>query len=149
MDSRRALFMGAVLLPLGYGSLLYGAWTGSMAFVLAGAAVAGAACYGFTYLGGLAELSLRGGGHRARAISGYFVLAYLGFGVPSVGLGFLSDRFGLMPTLSGFGILLSALCAWQAVWARRMDSRRALFMGAVLLPLGYGSEKGSDIAENA
>jgi hypothetical protein len=30
-----------------------------------------------------------------------------------------------------------------------MDSRRALFMGAVLLPLGYGSEKGSDIAENA
>jgi hypothetical protein len=69
-------------------------------------------------LGGLAELSLRGGGHRARAISGYFVLAYLGFGVPSVGLGFLSDRFGLMPTLSGFGILLSALCAWQAVWAR-------------------------------
>jgi hypothetical protein len=120
MDSRQALLFGAAILPVGYGSLLYGAWQGSMAFVLAGAALAGAACYGFTYLGGLAELSIRGGERRARAVSGYFVLAYLGFGLPSVGLGFLSDRFGLMPTLAGFGILLTALCAWQAVWARSL-----------------------------
>jgi MFS family permease len=118
MHPRQALLLGALLLPVGYGSLLYGAWTGGMAFVLAGAALAGAACYGFTYLGGLAELSLRGGAHRARSVSGYFVLAYLGFGLPSVGLGFLSDRFGLMPALAGFGILLFVLSLWQAVWAR-------------------------------
>ena len=118
MDARKALRIGAALLPIGYASLLYGAWSGRMPFVLAGAAVAGAACYGFTYLGGLAELSLRGGVLRARAVSGYFVFAYLGFGLPSVGLGFLSDRFGLMPSLVGFGALLTALCAWQAVWAR-------------------------------
>jgi len=118
MHPRKALFLGALLLPVGYGSLLYGAWTGGMAFVLAGAALAGAACYGFTYLGGLAELSLRGAAHRARSVSGYFVLAYLGFGLPSVGLGFLSDRFGLMPALAGFGIVLCMLCSWQAVWAR-------------------------------
>jgi MFS family permease len=117
LDSRRALLIGAALLPLGYASLLYVAWTGTMACVLAGAALAGSACYGFTYLGGLAELSQRGGERRARAISGYFVFAYLGFGLPSVGLGFLSDRFGLMPTLTGFGVILTALCAWQAVWS--------------------------------
>jgi hypothetical protein len=125
MDPRRTLFIGAALLPVGYGSLLYGAWTGSMAFVLAGAALAGAACYGFTYLGGLAELSLRGADHRARSVSGYFVLAYLGFGLPSVGLGFLSDRFGLMPTLSGFGIMLFLLCVWQAAWARSLAGHRS------------------------
>jgi predicted MFS family arabinose efflux permease len=88
-----------------------------LSLVLLGAAVTGSACYGFTYLGGLAELSLRSGEKRARAVSGYFALAYLGFGLPSVGLGFLSDRFGLMPALSGFGILLILLCAWQARWA--------------------------------
>ncbi len=121
MEPRRALLLGAALLPLGYGSLLYGAWAGRMPFVLLGAAVAGSACYGFTYLGGLAELSLRGGERRARAVSGYFVLAYLGFGLPSVGLGFLSDRLGLMPTLAGFGLLLAGLCAWQAFWARSLS----------------------------
>jgi hypothetical protein len=117
MDSRRALALGAALLPIGYASLLYGAWTGTMAWVLAGAALAGSACYGFTYLGGLAEVSQRGGSRRARAVSGYFVFAYLGFGLPSVGLGFLADRFGLMPILAGFGALLFILCAWQAAWA--------------------------------
>ena len=39
--------------------LLYGAWAGHMSLVLLGAAMAGSACYGFTYLGGLAELSRR------------------------------------------------------------------------------------------
>lgn len=120
MHPRKALLLGSLLLPVGYGSLLYGAWTGAMAFVLAGAALAGAACYGFTYLGGLAELSLRGAAHRARSVSGYFVLAYLGFGLPSVGLGFLSDRFGLMPALAGFGSVLCLLCLWQAAWARSL-----------------------------
>jgi hypothetical protein len=117
LASRRALFIGAWLLPVGYGALLGGAAKGSLALVLSGAAITGSACYGFTYLGGLAELSLRAGPNRARAVSGYFALAYLGFGLPSVGLGFLSDRFGLMPALSGFGVLLILLCAWQARWA--------------------------------
>lgn len=125
LESRQALYIGAWLLPVGYGALLLGAGTGSLPFVLLGAAVTGSACYGFTYLGGLAELSLRGGEKRARAVSGYFALAYLGFGLPSVGLGFLSDRFGLMPALSGFGILLILLCAWQALWAAKGPRERA------------------------
>jgi MFS family permease len=118
MDPRKALLMGAIVLPIGYFVLLYGAWAGHMALVLSGAAMAGSACYGFTYLGGLAELSHRGAEQRARAVSGYFVFAYLGFGLPSVALGFLADRFGLIPTLTGFGALLFSLCVWQAVWSR-------------------------------
>lgn len=120
MDPRKALLVGACLLPLGYTALLYGAWTGQMALVLLGAALAGSACYGFTYLGSMAELSLRGGEQRARAVSGYFVFAYLGFGLPAVGLGFLADYFGLMPTLIGFGALLSLLCLLQAFWSRTL-----------------------------
>jgi hypothetical protein len=115
---RKGLLTGAIILPVGYFALLYGAWAGHMSLVLLGAAMAGSACYGFTYLGGLAELSQRGGDQRARAVSGYFVFAYLGFGLPSVGLGFLADWFGLMPTLIGFGLLLAFLCMWQAAWSR-------------------------------
>ncbi len=113
LDPRKALLVGAIILPIGYFALLYGAWAGHMSMVFMGSALAGSACYGFTYLGGLAEVTRRGGDQRARAVSGYFVFAYLGFGLPSVGLGFLADRFGLMPTLAGFGIVLALLCLLQ------------------------------------
>jgi MFS family permease len=120
MHPRNALLAGALILPVGYFALLYGAWAGHMSLVLLGSALAGSACYGFTYLGGLAELSQRGGEQRARAVSGYFVFAYLGFGLPSVGLGFLADRFGLVPTLTGFGSALALLCLWQGAWTRAL-----------------------------
>jgi MFS family permease len=115
MSSRNSLLTGFVVLPFGFLCLLWGAWTGKIWLVLAGASLAGSACYGFTYLGGLSEVSRIGGEHRARAVSGYFIYAYLGFGVPSVLLGFLADRFGLMPILVCFGILITSLCAWLAI----------------------------------
>jgi len=118
MHPHKALMIGACILPIGYFTLLYGAWGGRIFFVLVGAALAGSACYGFTYLGSLAELTRRGGDQVARSVSGYFVFAYLGFGLPSVGLGFLADRYGLMPALVGFGILVSLLCLLQLAWSR-------------------------------
>jgi len=101
-----ALRIGFVLLPLGYVLLVLGAWSGVLAFVLTGAMLAGAACYGFTYLGGLAAVSVAGGNERARAVSGYFLYAYLGLGVPSIIVGFLADRVGVVVALIGFGIVL-------------------------------------------
>ena len=94
MAARQSLQVGFVLIPLGYGLLAVGAWLGILGLVLAGAIVAGAACYGFTYLGGLAEIARLAGQQRARAVSGYFLFAYLGFGVPSVLVGFLADSVG-------------------------------------------------------
>ncbi|GEM_PF-188285 len=114
LTSRKSLRIGFLVLPVGFFCLLWGAWAGKIGLVLAGASLAGSACYGFTYLGGLSEVSRIGGDQRARAVSGYFIFAYLGFGLPSVLLGFLADRFGLMPTLVGFGALVSLLCAMLA-----------------------------------
>jgi MFS family permease len=105
----RSLSVGFILLPIGYGVLLLGAWWGSLMLVLSGAAIAGSACYGFTYLGGLAEVSRLGGKHRARAVSGYFLCAYLGFGLPSILVGFVGDRFGIMTALTGFGVFTSII----------------------------------------
>lgn len=106
MESQRSLQLGAVLLVLGYVIFTVGAWLGALSLVLAGVAIAGTACYGFTYLGGLAEVVKLGGTQTARVTSGYFVCAYLGYGVPVILIGFFSERFGIVNTLIGFGAIL-------------------------------------------
>ncbi len=106
IPARRALYIGFGLLPLGYLLLAGGAWRGILPLVLLGAAIAGSACYGFTYLGGLSEVSRLGGTQRARAVSGYFLCAYLGFGLPSILLGFLADALGVLVALLLFGVVL-------------------------------------------
>jgi MFS family permease len=107
MAPRPAIRIGCLLVPLGYGVLVCGAWLGVLWMVLLGAAIAGSACYGFTYLGGLAEISRAGGENRARAVAGYFLFAYIGFGFPSVVLGFLSERYGIFSALVGFGSFIA------------------------------------------
>jgi MFS family permease len=110
MESRTALRAGFIALPLGYALLMGGTVSGSLALVLVGASIAGSACYGFTYLGGLAEISRAGGEQRARAVSGYFLFAYLGFSIPSVVIGLLSGWYGLLGPLLVFGGLVALAC---------------------------------------
>jgi len=105
MKPDRALRLGLFLAPLGYVMLALGAWLGSVALLLTGAAVAGSACYGFTYLGGLASVSAAAHDERARAASGYFLFAYLGFSVPVILSGFVSDYLGILPALALFGVI--------------------------------------------
>lgn len=106
LEARRSLQIGAVLLVAGYFSFIYGAWLGHLGLVLAGVAIAGTASYGFTYLGGLAEVVQMSGTQSAPFTSGYFVCAYLGYGIPVILIGFLSDKFGVMHTLFAFGAVL-------------------------------------------
>lgn len=105
-DSRSSIQIGFLLLSLGYILLVIGAWFGILVLVLLGAAIAGSACYGFTYLGGLAEVTKAGGEQRARAVSGYFLFAYLGFSLPSILIGFIADWVGVMNALIGFGAVI-------------------------------------------
>lgn len=98
--------IGCILIPLGYGVLVAGAIHGSAALVLVGASIAGAACYGFTYLGGLTKVVDRSGNERAAATSGYFLFAYGGFSLPTIGLGVAADHFRLAPTLVMFGLAI-------------------------------------------
>ncbi|MBD2465931.1 MFS transporter [Oscillatoria sp. FACHB-1407] len=106
MEPRRSLQLGSLLMVIGYALFTSGAAWGSLSLVLLGVAIAGIACYGFTYLGGLAEVVRLGGNQSARVTSGYFACAYLGYGIPVILIGFLSDRFGIIPTLVGFGAIL-------------------------------------------
>ncbi len=106
IDPGLGIGIGCLLVPLGYGVLVAGSIHGSVALVLAGASIAGAACYGFTYLGGLTHVVERSGNERAASTSGYFLFAYAGFSVPTIGLGVAADRFGLARTLVMFGLAI-------------------------------------------
>jgi predicted MFS family arabinose efflux permease len=108
LNAQRSLQLGCVLLVLGYIIFTCGAWLGVISLVLAGVALAGTACYGFTYLGGMAEVVKLSGSQSARAVSGYFVCAYLGFGLPVILIGFFSDQVGIVNALFGFGVIFLA-----------------------------------------
>ncbi len=126
MAARGSLQLGAVLMVVGYFTFTYGAWLGSLSVVLAGVAIAGTACYGFTYLGGLAEVVRLGGERTARVTSGYFVCAYLGYGIPLIPIGFCAERFGILNTLTGFGaiVLIGNLLVIAA--AQRLDRQETV-----------------------
>ncbi|MBE9167740.1 MFS transporter [Pleurocapsales cyanobacterium LEGE 06147] len=107
LEAKRSLQLGSILLVIGYLTFTCGAWLGILGLVLAGVAIAGTACYGFTYLGGLAEVVRLSGSQSARATSGYFVCAYLGYGLPIILIGFLAENLGTIDTLLGFGAILT------------------------------------------
>ena len=108
LNAQRSLQLGCALLVLGYIIFTCGAWLGVLSLVLAGVAIAGTACYGFTYLGGMAEVVKLSGSQSARAVSGYFVCAYLGFGLPVILIGFFSEQVGVVNALFGFGVIFLA-----------------------------------------
>jgi len=110
MNSGTALLAGYICLPCGYGLLLYGANSGSIFLVLAGTMLAGTACYGFTYLGGLQLIVKRGKKEAARAVAGYYLFAYLGLGIPSVFVGIFADIYDTQIVLTLFFLLVLAAC---------------------------------------
>ncbi|MCC9088942.1 MFS transporter [Bacillus pumilus] len=110
MNSSAALRVGFICLPCGYGLLLFGANGGSIFLVLAGTMLAGTACYGFTYLGGLQLIVKRGKKEAARAVAGYYLFAYLGLGIPSVFVGLFADMYGTQTVLTLFFLVVLAAC---------------------------------------
>lgn len=110
MNSTAALLTGFICLPCGYGLLLFGANSGSIFLVLAGTMIAGTACYGFTYLGGLQLIVERGKKEAARAVAGFYLFAYLGLGLPSVFVGLFADLYGTQMVLTVFFLVVLAAC---------------------------------------
>lgn len=115
LASARATLLGLTILPLSYILLAWGAETGRLAAVLTGAVAASSACYGLIYLGGLAAVNTLAGDEKTRASAGFFLLAYLGFSVPVIFTGLLSDRLGSRMALMSFGAALLLGCATVAL----------------------------------
>jgi len=115
MASTKATLLGLAILPCSYALLAWGANAGHLGAVLLGAVAASSACYGFIYLGGLAAVNQLAGSEKTRASAGFFLLAYLGFSVPVIFTGVLSDRLGSGMALLMFGGVLLLGCAAVAL----------------------------------
>ncbi|VWD05557.1 hypothetical protein BLA39750_02863 [Burkholderia lata] len=125
LSPRAAVSIGLILAPLGYVMTVAGVIHANAAVTLAGSAIAGVACYGLTYLGGLsATLSLAPPEDKARASAGFFLFAYFGFSVPVVVLGFLGDHIGPSRALIlSAAVIVGAALATLACIATRKANR--------------------------
>lgn len=103
LASRRALQVSLFVVPTGYALMVTATAHHMLAALLLGACITGMGCYGFAYLGGLTRVSEFAGEHKARAVSGFLLCAYTGFGLPSIGVGIVADSIGLTAALTLFG----------------------------------------------
>lgn len=110
LPSAQATLLGLAILPCSYALLAWGADSGALHAVLLGAVAASSACYGFIYLGGLAAVNQLAGSEKTRASAGFFLLAYMGFSLPVIFTGLLSDALGSQLALVLFGIALLLGC---------------------------------------
>lgn len=110
LPSAQAALLGLAILPCSYALLAWGADSGALLAVLLGAVAASSACYGFIYLGGLAAVNQLAGSEKTRASAGFFLLAYMGFSLPVIFTGLLSDTLGSQRALVLFGIALLLGC---------------------------------------
>lgn len=104
-----SLKLGFAIIPFGFALVIIGAYLGVLLLVLLGTAFIGSAAYGFSYQGGLAIIADLGGAQKARAVSGYMFFGYVGFGIPSVLLGYLADSIGIIASLLVFECVIILL----------------------------------------
>jgi hypothetical protein len=105
--------IGLYLIPVGFAAVIAGCMLGWLLLILFGTFIIGLAAYGFSYLGGLAIVAEKGGVQKARAVSGYMFIGYIGFGIPAVLLGYLADQFGIIQALTIFELAVVVLSGWM------------------------------------
>lgn len=88
------MLFGACCSTLALGLFAAGVQWSSSTLLLIACAAAGAAGFGFMFLAGLTAVNAAAGERRAAAVSGYLLWSYVGFGVPSLLIGWLADSFG-------------------------------------------------------
>lgn len=99
------MLFGACCSTLALGLFAAGVQWSSLTLLFIACAAAGAASFGFMYLAGLTAVNAAAGNRRAAAVSGYLLWSYVGFGVPSLLLGWLADVFGEATALTwGTGV---------------------------------------------
>jgi MFS family permease len=111
-DPKRSVRIGYILVPVGFGLVILGCFLALLPVILLGTAIIGLAAYGYSYVGGLALIANYGGQQRARAVSGYLFFGYIGFGIPAVFLGYLSDQVGIVNALLVFEVVIVLLTVY-------------------------------------
>ena len=108
-----SLRVGYILSFLSVILLLLGVSIKSLPLSMIATTMAGASGFGFIYLGGLFTVVESAGEHKARAVSGYSLFAYLGLGLLSVIAGYASESIGFNLSIVIFGIIAGIGFVWQ------------------------------------
>jgi hypothetical protein len=103
---------GAACTMLGCTLFTAGVWLGQPLLLVVAAACSGASGFGYTYVAGLTAVTVAAGPQRARAVSGFLLWSYVGFGLPSVLVGLIADRTGLPQALAGFSLVVLSTWTW-------------------------------------
>jgi MFS family permease len=112
MNPIKAIKVGYVMIPFGFAIVILGCHLEMLPVILIGTTFLGLAAYGFTFMSGMTLITHAGGKHRARAVSGFMVFGYIGFGIPAIFLGYLSDRFGIVNALLLFEAVIVLLSGY-------------------------------------
>lgn len=116
---------GLALLAVGLGLLALGGVEPSLTLLLAASALAGGG-HGLTFLGSLTEVARSAPpDRRAETLSLFYVLVYLGFGLPTVGVGLLAAQLGLPIAVQLFAGAVAAASLVQIGLLRRARRRRS------------------------
>lgn len=92
-------------------ALLIAAGTVHSLGLLLGATVLAGAGQGLGFLGAMTEISQAAPpGRHADVLSSFYVVTYLGTGLPVIGVGFLAVAVGLLPAVRIFAAITGALC---------------------------------------
>lgn len=106
-DPRIGVLFGALCSTSALVLFDLGVRAGNSTLLFASCACAGAAGFGFMYLAGLTAVNAAAGDRRAAAVSGYLLWSYVGFGGPCLLVGWLSDRFGEVATLTWSAVVVA------------------------------------------
>lgn len=106
-DPRIGVLFGALCSTTALVLFDLGVRADNLTLLFASCACAGAAGFGFMYLAGLTAVNTAAGDRRAAAVSGYLLWSYVGFGGPCLLVGWLSDRFGEVTTLTWSAVVVA------------------------------------------
>ena len=112
--------VGLCLLATGLILLAIAGAASSLALLLVATAIAGVG-QGLVFLAGITEVtSAAPPERRADVLSSFYVIVYLGVGMPVIGIGFLATAIGLLRSVQYFALAVAALClALTATHAHR------------------------------
>ena len=108
--ARTLEFLGLPLLASGLVLLALAGGLSSLTLLLLATVIAGIG-QGLGFLGGFTAVNQAApAGHHAGVLSSFYVIIYLGVGVPVIGLGFLATVTGLLVAVQYFAGIVAVLC---------------------------------------
>ncbi len=109
LSEKTSIYASYILPILGILLLMLGLYTQQIVYCIIGGSVTGIASWGLMYKTGMTAVSKLSGQNKARGMSGFILMGYLGFAIPAIGIGYLVDQMGFFYSLYSYLICLMVL----------------------------------------